>query len=134
MIASSFLEKEKIPIQVKRNVVFCFKLCLAHIIFLSYLCLLVFDWLLSFLRRTTRHLLSESAKSRAWRACVLAWFACLRTCVFMRLACLRVYLLACLRACVLGLRAYLLTCLACLRACVLACVRVFISVHRKGFS
>ena len=60
----------------------------------------------------------ESAKSRAWRACVLACFSCLRACVLTCLARLRAYVLtwlACLRAYVLNV----LTCLACLRACVL---------------
>ena len=62
----------------------------------------------------------ESAKLRAWRACVLAWFACLRACVLTCLACLRACVLmwlACLRAFVLGV----LTCLACL-----VCLRVYV--------
>ena len=75
---------------------------------------------------------TESAKSPAWRACVLAFFACL--------ACLRAYVFACL-ACLAFLRAYVLLCLVCLRgwrdytlsmlaslrawcACVRACVLV----------
>ena len=60
----------------------------------------------------------EPAKSHAWRACVLACFACLRASVLTCLACLRTCVLTCL-AC---LRAYVLTCLACLRVCVLACL------------
>ena len=85
----------------------------------------------------------ESAKSRAWRACVLACLACLCACVLTCLACLRACvltclvclsayvlgLLTCLRAYVLGmsswLRAYVLgvlTCLACLRVCMLTCL------------
>ena len=140
-----FFREGENPIQVKRNVVIYFKLFLAHIIFLSYLCLLVFDWLLSFLRRTRRHLAGTGSRvgtiftyfypSLLNR--VLGVLVCLRALRVYVLVCScawRVYLLACLRACVLGLRAYLLTCLACLHACVLACVRVYISVHRKGFS
>ena len=46
----------------------------------------------------------ESAKSRAWRACVLTCLACLRAYVLGVLT-----FLTCLRAC-------MLTCLACLRA------------------
>ena len=83
-------------------------------------------------------ILLESVKLRAWGACVLACFACLRDCV---LTWWRVYVIACLRAwracvftcfrvyvlpCLARLRArvlIVLTCLRCLRACVLACVR-----------
>ena len=83
-------------------------------------------------------ILLESVKLRAWGACVLACFACLRDCV---LAWWRVYVIAYLRAYVLGVlaclrafvfmcfrawRAYVLACLSYLRAwgaCVLACVR-----------
>ena len=49
---------------------------------------------------------TESAKSLAWRACVLACFACLRARVLTCLACLH---------------AYVLTCLVCLRVYVRAC-------------
>ena len=83
-------------------------------------------------------ILLESVKLRAWGACVLACFSCLRDCV---LTWWRVYVIACLRAYVLGVlaclrafvfmcfrawRAYVLACLSYLRAwgaCVLACVR-----------
>ena len=65
--------------------------------------------------------LNESAKSRAWRACVLACFACLLACVFTCSVCLRAW-----RVCVL-------TCLTCLRAwcayvctCVLLMMKYFI--------
>ena len=51
----------------------------------------------------------ESAKSRAWRACVLAYFACLRACVLTCLACLRAYVLS------------VIACLRAWHACVLAC-------------
>ena len=82
----------------------------------------------------------ESSKSRAWCACMLACFACLRAYVLTCFACLRAYvlgMLACLRAwraCVLTclrvwqlacLRASVFVCLACLRAwhdCVLTCL------------
>ena len=47
---------------------------------------------------------AESAKSRAWRACVLTCFACLRASVLTCLACLRAYVFS------------VLMCLACLRA------------------
>ena len=57
---------------------------------------------------------SEYAKSRAWRACVLCVFVCLRAGMLGVFACLRAGVLACLRAGVL-------TCLACLRACMLVC-------------
>ena len=71
---------------------------------------------------------SEYAKSRAWRACVLCVFvclragmlgvfACLRAGVLGVLTCWRAYVLACLRAGVLAfLRAW--------RVCVLACLYV----------
>ena len=77
----------------------------------------------------------ESAKSRAWRACVLACLTCLRACVLGVLACSRAYVvgvLTCLRAHVLGVlacsRAYVLgvlTCLRAWRAYVLACSRAW---------
>ena len=64
---------------------------------------------------------SEYAKSRAWRACVLCVFVCLRAGmlgVFACLACLRAYVLACLRAGVLAcLRSYVFGVFACLHAC-----------------
>ena len=47
---------------------------------------------------------AESAKSRAWRACVLTCFACLRASVLTCLACLRAYVFS------------VLMCLACLHA------------------
>ena len=83
-------------------------------------------------------ILLESVKLRAWGACVLACFSCLRDCVLTWwcvyvIACLRAYVLgvlACLRAfvfmCFRAWRAYVLACLSYLRAwgaCVLACVR-----------
>ena len=55
----------------------------------------------------------QSATSRAWRACVLACFACLCACVFTCLVCLHAYVLACL-AC---LSAAVLGVLACGCAC-----------------
>ena len=55
------------------------------------------------LKTVTIFQLNESVKSRAWRACVLACFACLLACVFTCLACLRAYVLG------------VLTCLVCLR-------------------
>ena len=62
----------------------------------------------------------ESAKSRAWRACMLACLTCLRACVFTCLACLR----ACVLTCLACLHACVLTCLACLRACMyVLCLR-----------
>ena len=71
-------------------------------------------------------ILLESVKLRAWGACVLACFSCLRDCV---LTWWRVYVIACLRAYVLGVltcfRVYVLPCLACFRAWrayVLACL------------
>ena len=66
----------------------------------------------------------DSAKSCAWRACVLACFACLRACLR---ACVLTYF-ACLRASVLGLLG-VFTWLACLRAyvpSVLACMRAWL--------
>ena len=86
--------------------------------------------------------LKESAKSRAWRACVLPCFACLRAYELTCLACLaciracRTCVLPCFcpwRACVLGMfnclrawRACVLTCLLCLRACVVITMKCFI--------
>ena len=68
---------------------------------------------------------SEYAKSRAWRACVLCVFVCLRAGMLGVFACLRagvLGVLTCLRAGVLTCwRACVLTCLACLRACMLVC-------------
>ena len=66
----------------------------------------------------------ESAKSRAWRAYVLACLACLHAYVIMCLARLRVCMftsLACLRAYVLGVLTYL----ACLRGYVVTCLRAW---------
>ena len=60
-------------------------------------------------------ILLESVKLRAWGACVLACFSCLRDCV---LTWWRVYVIACLRAYVLGV-------LACLRAFVFMCFRAW---------
>ena len=78
--------------------------------------------------------MQESAKSRAWRACVLACFACLHAHVLTCLRCLCACVLtclACLRADVLGVLTYLaclcawrvqvLTCFVCLRVYVRAC-------------
>ena len=62
----------------------------------------------------------ESAKSRAWRACVLACLTCLRACV---LTCL-----ACLRAHVLGVLTYLRAYVGVL-ACVSACLFVLFALH-----
>ena len=61
---------------------------------------------------------TESAKSRAWCACVLAFFASLRACVLTCFACFRAFLLACFRA----WRACVLVCLRAWRAFVLACL------------
>ena len=75
---------------------------------------------------TKKYNFIESAKSRAWLACVLACFACLRACVLKCLACLRAYVLACLRAwraCVL----------ACLRACVLGVLTCVYACYDEMF-
>ena len=57
---------------------------------------------------------SEYAKSRAWRACVLCVFVCLRAGMLGVFACLRAGVLTCLRAGVLAfLRAW--------RVCMLVC-------------
>ena len=70
----------------------------------------------------------ESAKSRAWRACVLACLTCLRAWrayVLGVLTCSRAYVLGVL-ACSRAWRAHVLGVLACSRAwraCVLACLR-----------
>ena len=72
-------------------------------------------------------ILLESVKLRAWGACVLACFSCLRDCV---LTWWRVYVIACLRAYVLGvlacLRAFVFMCFRAWRACVLTCFRVYV--------
>ena len=90
----------------------------------------------------------ESAKLRAWRACVLTCLACstcLRACVFTCLACSRAYVLGvftCLRAHVLGvltcLRAHVIGVLACLyvRAlltCFLWCVLCVFTINLLTF-
>ena len=71
-------------------------------------------------------MLGVLACSRAWRACVLTYLACLRAYVLTCLACLRVCVFTCLaylRAYVLGVLmcsgAYVLGVLASLRACLL---------------
>ena len=61
----------------------------------------------------------ESAKSRAWHACVLTCLACFRADV---LTCLHAYVLRTWRAYVFGVLAYLV----CLRACVLVMMKCFI--------
>ena len=81
-------------------------------------------------------ILNESAKSRAWRACVFACFCAWRACVVTCLAYLRGYVLTCLRGYVLtclhawrAWRAYVfgvLAYLVCLRACVLVTMKCFI--------
>ena len=63
------------------------------------------------------------ACSRAWRACVLTYLACLRAYLLTCLACLRVYVLGvftCLRA----WRAYVLRCLRAWCACIFTCMLV----------
>ena len=84
-------------------------------------------------------LLLESTKLHAWRACLLACFACSRaryayvlnvlvlTCmpclhafVLKCLVCLRAFVFECL-ACLRAQRSYVLTCMMCLRACIRAC-------------
>ena len=87
------------------------------------------------------NVLMESAKLRAWRACVLACLACLRACL---LTCLRAYVPACPRAwhaCmhVLCLRASYDACLACLpltysRFCLIiyfVCINQGFAIKRK---
>ena len=93
------------------------------------------------------NVLMESAKLRAWRACVLACLACLCACVLACLACLRACVLTCLaclrawRACmhVLCLRASYDACLACLpltysRFCLIiyfVCINQGFAIKRK---
>ena len=66
---------------------------------------------------------AESAKSRAWRACVLACFACLRACVLSVLMCLACF---CIR--VLNLRACYAGCFACF-----GLIIVFVCIN-QGFT
>ena len=68
---------------------------------------------------------NNQSESRAWRACMLACFACLRACVLKCFACFCAYVLR-VFTCLACLRAYVLGVLACVRECVLVTMKRFI--------
>ena len=98
-------------------------------LFFLYSCKWLYFWLLHVLPSqfsvififSSVNVLHESAKSRAWRACVLSVFTCLRAHLLSVFACLLAYVLGVL-ACSRTWRALVFDVLACSRAW---CVFVF---------